>query len=180
MVNMTTANELYSECVVFFFGSSDQEQREFEAIAHVRDSVQMVENAILERDQVWNRRWLRETLVWQNACWNRNLVSSVFMRMINWLVKYIDIRLRICDGLRIWDLCCWLLSLKITIAHVNIARAFFFFTLRVQEINFFVCSQALVREQQKTQEVGRLQEVINKILREAGKRTREEVIVRRI
>ena len=57
---------------------------------------------------------------------------------------------------------------------------FFFFTLRVQEINFFVCSQALVREQQKTQEVGRLQEVINKILREAGKRTREEVIVRRI
>ena len=52
MVNMTTANELYSECVVFFFGSSDQEQREFEAIAHVRDSVQMVENAILERDQV--------------------------------------------------------------------------------------------------------------------------------
>lgn len=74
-------------------------------------------------------------------------------------------------------LCCWLLSLKITIAHVNIARAFFFFTLRVQEINFFVCSQALVREQQKTQEVGRLQEVINKILREAGKRTRQEVIV---
>lgn len=65
--------------------SSDQEQREFEAIAHVRDSVQMVENAILERDQ------------------------------------------------------------------------------------------ALVREQQKTQEVGRLQEVINKILREAGKRTRQEV-----
>ena len=56
----------------------------------------------------------------------------------------------------------------------------FFFTLRVQEINFFVYSQALVREQQKTQEVGRLQEVINKILREAGKRTREEVIVRRI
>lgn len=65
--------------------SSDQEQREFEAIAHVKDSVQMVENAILERDQ------------------------------------------------------------------------------------------ALVREQQKTQEIGRLQEVINKILREAGKRTREEV-----
>lgn len=65
--------------------SSDQEQREFEAIAHVKDSVQMVENAILERDQ------------------------------------------------------------------------------------------ALVREQQKTQEISRLQEVINKILREAGKRTREEV-----
>ena len=37
------------------------------------------------------------------------------------------------------------------------------------------CSQALVREQQKTGEVSRLQEVINKILREAGKRTREEV-----
>lgn len=37
------------------------------------------------------------------------------------------------------------------------------------------CFQALVREQQKTQEVTRLQEVINKILREAGKRTREEV-----
>lgn len=35
--------------------------------------------------------------------------------------------------------------------------------------------QALVREQQKAQEVNRLQEVINKILREAGKRTREEV-----
>lgn len=52
MVNMTTANELYSECAVFFLVSSDQEQREFEAIAHVRDSVQMVENAILERDQV--------------------------------------------------------------------------------------------------------------------------------
>ncbi|KAL9973731.1 hypothetical protein ACROYT_G020221 [Oculina patagonica] len=65
--------------------SSEQEQREFEAISHVRDSVQMVENAILERDQ------------------------------------------------------------------------------------------ALVREQQKTQEVSRLQEVINKVLREAGKRTREEV-----
>lgn len=65
--------------------SAEQEQREFEAISHVRDSVQMVENAILERDQ------------------------------------------------------------------------------------------ALVREQQKTQEVSRLQEVINKILREAGKRTREEV-----
>lgn len=32
--------------------SAMQEQREFEAIAHVRDSVQMVENAILERDQV--------------------------------------------------------------------------------------------------------------------------------
>ena len=58
--------------------------------------------------------------------------------------------------------------------------AFFFFTFRFKEINFFVCSQALVREQQKTQEVGRLQEVINKILREAGKRTRQEVIVRRI
>ena len=29
------------------------------------------------------------------------LVSSVFMRMINWLVKYIGVRLRICDGLRI-------------------------------------------------------------------------------
>ena len=56
----------------------------------------------------------------------------------------------------------------------------FFFTLRFKEINFFVYFQALVREQQKTQEVGRLQEVINKILREAGKRTREEVIVRRI
>ncbi|KAJ7389653.1 Sodium channel and clathrin linker 1 [Desmophyllum pertusum] len=65
--------------------SCEQEQREFEAISHVRDSVQMVENAILERDQ------------------------------------------------------------------------------------------ALVREQQKTQEVSRLQEVINRILREAGKRTREEV-----
>lgn len=65
--------------------SAEQEQREFEAISHVKDSVQMVENAILERDQ------------------------------------------------------------------------------------------ALVREQQKTQEVSRLQEVINKILREAGKRTREEV-----
>jgi len=65
--------------------SSEQEQREFEAISHVRDSVQMVENAILERDQ------------------------------------------------------------------------------------------ALVREQQKAQEVNRLQEVITKILREAGKRTREEV-----
>ena len=32
--------------------SAEQEQREFEAISHVRDSVQMVENAILERDQV--------------------------------------------------------------------------------------------------------------------------------
>lgn len=69
--------------------------------------------------------------------------------------------------------------LIVVIVHVNIVRAFFF-TLRFKEINFFVCSQALVREQQKTQEVGRLQEVINKILREAGKRTREEVIVRRI
>ncbi|XP_068701911.1 sodium channel and clathrin linker 1-like isoform X1 [Montipora foliosa] len=65
--------------------SSQLERREFEAISHVRDSVQMVENAILERDQ------------------------------------------------------------------------------------------ALVREQQKAQEVNRLQEVINKLLREAGKRTREEV-----
>lgn len=36
-------------------------------------------------------------------------------------------------------------------------------------------SQALVREQQKAQEVNRLQEAINKILKEAGKRTREEV-----
>lgn len=34
------------------FFSCEQEQREFEAISHVRDSVQMVENAILERDQV--------------------------------------------------------------------------------------------------------------------------------
>lgn len=65
--------------------SSELEQREFEAISHVRDSVQMVENAILERDQ------------------------------------------------------------------------------------------ALVREQQKIEEVNRLQEVINKILKEAGKRTRQEV-----
>lgn len=32
--------------------SAEQEQREFEAISHVKDSVQMVENAILERDQV--------------------------------------------------------------------------------------------------------------------------------
>lgn len=46
-----------------------------------------------------------------------------------------------------------------------------------QEVNSLIlsCSQALVREQQKTGEVSRLQEVINKILREAGKRTREEV-----
>lgn len=65
--------------------SSQLEQREFEAISHVRDSVQMVENAILERDQ------------------------------------------------------------------------------------------SLVREQQKAQEINRLQDVINKILKEAGKRTREEV-----
>lgn len=36
----------------FSLFSSEQEQREFEAISHVRDSVQMVENAILERDQV--------------------------------------------------------------------------------------------------------------------------------
>jgi len=36
----------------FFLFSAEQEQREFEAISHVRDSVQMVENAILERDQV--------------------------------------------------------------------------------------------------------------------------------
>ncbi|EDO31094.1 predicted protein [Nematostella vectensis] len=32
--------------------NADQEERELEAIAHVRDSVQMVENAVLERDQV--------------------------------------------------------------------------------------------------------------------------------
>ena len=38
-----------------FLLSSEQEQREFEAISHVRDSVQMVENAILERDQVRDR-----------------------------------------------------------------------------------------------------------------------------
>ena len=178
MMNMTTANELYSECVVFFFGSSDQEQREFEAIAHVRDSVQMVENAILERDQVWNRRWLHETLTkcvlklkfgFIRFYANDKLVGEVYRRSFKnlWRTAYMGV------------LCCWLFSLKITIVHVNIAGAFFF-TLRVQEINFFVYSQALVREQQKTQEVGRLQEVINKILREAGKRTRQEVIVRRI
>ena len=40
---------------------------------------------------------------------------------------------------------------------------------------YFFRSQALVREQQKAQEVNRLQEAINKILKEAGKRTREEV-----
>jgi len=37
---------------LFHLFSAEQEQREFEAISHVRDSVQMVENAILERDQV--------------------------------------------------------------------------------------------------------------------------------
>ena len=97
---------------------------------------------------------------------NDKLVGEVYRRSFKNLWRTAYMRL----------LCCWLLSLKITIVQVNIARAFFF-TLRFKEINFFVYFQALVREQQKTQEVGRLQEVINKILREAGKRTREEVIV---
>ncbi|XP_038056776.1 sodium channel and clathrin linker 1-like [Patiria miniata] len=35
--------------------------------------------------------------------------------------------------------------------------------------------QALVREQQKTQELGRLQEALSKLINEAGKRTRQEV-----
>ncbi|KAK3750855.1 hypothetical protein QZH41_020238, partial [Actinostola sp. cb2023] len=65
--------------------NSEMEKREFDAISHVRDSVQMVENSILERDQ------------------------------------------------------------------------------------------ALLREQQRNQEASRLQEVINKLLMEAGKRTRDEV-----
>ena len=43
---------LYDHLKTFPLFSSEQEQREFEAISHVRDSVQMVENAILERDQV--------------------------------------------------------------------------------------------------------------------------------
>ncbi|CAH3023274.1 unnamed protein product [Porites evermanni] len=77
--------ELEDQVEVLQKKSSELQQRELEAISHVRDSVQMVENAILERDQ------------------------------------------------------------------------------------------ALVREQQKVQEVNRLQEAINKILKEAGKRTREEV-----
>ena len=38
--------------LVVCWSSTEQEQREYEAMAHVRDSVQMVENAILERDQV--------------------------------------------------------------------------------------------------------------------------------
>jgi len=37
---------------VHIFFSNEMEKREFDAISHVRDSVQMVENAILERDQV--------------------------------------------------------------------------------------------------------------------------------
>lgn len=40
----------------FLVFSSELQQRELEAISHVRDSVQMVENAILERDQVMERR----------------------------------------------------------------------------------------------------------------------------
>ena len=41
--------------ILFFVFSSELQQRELEAISHVRDSVQMVENAILERDQVMER-----------------------------------------------------------------------------------------------------------------------------
>ena len=48
----------------FLCFSSELEQREFEAISHVRDSVQMVENAILERDQV---KALRTCIVLQNS-----------------------------------------------------------------------------------------------------------------
>ena len=35
--------------------------------------------------------------------------------------------------------------------------------------------KALVREQQKTQELSRLQEALSKLINEAGKRTRQEV-----
>lgn len=54
IVNVTTSNQLHFECVLCLL-SSEQEHREFEAISHVRDSVQMVENAILERDQVCSK-----------------------------------------------------------------------------------------------------------------------------
>ena len=39
-------------CVLY--NSVDLEQKEYEASLQVRDSVQLVENAILERDQVLN------------------------------------------------------------------------------------------------------------------------------
>lgn len=51
-------------CSFFLRFSSQLEQREFEAISHVRDSVQMVENAILERDQVgWQKLIMLNILI---------------------------------------------------------------------------------------------------------------------
>lgn len=57
--------------------SSDLEQREFEAITHVRDSVQMVENAILERDQV---QWILQDVKINLPFHCRNVVAGIAPR----------------------------------------------------------------------------------------------------
>ena len=41
---------------MLFFASAELEDREYQATLHVRDSVQLVENALLEKEQV---RYLR-------------------------------------------------------------------------------------------------------------------------
>lgn len=43
---------LFYNSICYFLIRADYEQREYEAVKRVRDSIQLVENAMLERDQV--------------------------------------------------------------------------------------------------------------------------------
>ena len=55
---------IYFVCLFVCLLSLEQEKMEYEAAKHVRESMQLVENAVLERDQVTSNVFVAMPFLW--------------------------------------------------------------------------------------------------------------------